>query len=82
MCVIGATEMELCCFGFLLQVFVCALACVAMASAGFLGGGGGGGGGGWQSGEEKTMKTISYNGMSNARTDTRQSVRMQRNLNH
>lgn len=54
---IGATEMELCCFGFLLQVFVCALACVAMASAGFLGGGGGGGGG-WQSGEGKTKKTI------------------------
>lgn len=51
--VIGAIEKkwnEICVVWFLLQVFVCALACVAMASGGFLGGGGGGGGGGWQSG--------------------------------
>lgn len=58
MCDLSAIEMEMCClFLSLLQVFVCALACVAMASAGFLGGGGGGGGGGgWQSGKRKNMK--------------------------
>lgn len=48
-------EMELCCLVLiLLQVFVCALACIAMASAGFLGGNSGGGGGGWQSGEQNS----------------------------
>lgn len=37
---------------------MCALACVAMASGGFLGGGGGGGGGGgWQSGERQNQST-------------------------
>lgn len=51
----------ICVVWFLLQVFVCALACVAMASAGFLGGGGGGGGGGWQSGENNIKIELQQN---------------------
>lgn len=49
---------------FLLQVFVCALACIAYVSAGFLGGGGGGnsggGGGGGYGGKNHPSNNLNF----------------------